>query len=107
MRALRTKSRLLFGVYLSRGILVAALTAATILTLFAGSSTKSSNQIGQVLREAVDEKKVPGIVAMVAVADHVIYQGAAGKRNTIKNIPMPCPVPYFFPRFVPRLFGYL
>jgi methyl acetate hydrolase len=88
MRALRTKSRLLFGVYFSRGILVAALATATILTLFADSSTKSSNQIDQVLREAVDEKKLPGIVAMVAVADHVIYQGASGKRDTIKNIPM-------------------
>jgi methyl acetate hydrolase len=82
MRALR------FGVYFSRGILVAALATATILTLFADSSTKSSNQIDQVLREAVDEKKIPGIVAMVAVADHVIYQGASGKRDTIKNIPM-------------------
>ena len=88
MRALRTESRLLFGVYFSRGILVAALATATILTLFADSSTKSSNQIDQVLREAVDEKKLPGIVAMVAVADHVIYQGASGKRDTIKNIPM-------------------
>ena len=88
MRALRTKSRLLFGVYFSRGILVAALATAAILTLFADSSTKSSNQIDQVLREAVDEKKLPGIVAMVAVADHVIYQGASGKQDTIKKIPM-------------------
>jgi len=40
------------------------------------------------LREAVDENKLPGIVAMVAVADHVIYQGASGKQDTIKNIPM-------------------
>ncbi len=88
MRALRTKSRLLFGVYFSRSILVAALATATILTLFADSSTKSSNQIDQVLREAVDENKLPGIVAMVAVADHVIYQGASGKQDTIKNIPM-------------------
>jgi len=82
MRTLR------FGVYFWRGALVAALATATILTLFADSSTKSSNQIDQVLGEAVDEKKLPGIVAMVAVADHVIYQGASGKRDTIKNIPM-------------------
>jgi methyl acetate hydrolase len=82
MRTLR------FGVYFSRWALVVVLATATILTLFAGSGTKSSNQIDQVLREAVDEKKLPGIVAMVAVADHVIYQGASGKRDTIKNIPM-------------------
>ncbi len=88
MPALRIRSKLLFGAYLSRGVVVAALATATILALFAGSPTKSSNQIDQVLREAVDEKKVPGIVAIVAVADHVIYQGAAGKRDTIKNIPM-------------------
>ena len=88
MRVHRTKNRLHFGVYCSRGILVAALAIATILTLLANSATKSSNQIDQVLQEAVDEKKVPGVVAMVAVADHVVYQGAAGKRDTLKNIPM-------------------
>lgn len=88
MRAGYTKSRLRFGVYFSRSILVAALATATILTLFADSSTKPKNQIDRVLREAVGEKKLPGIVAMVAVADHVIYQGASGKQDTIKNIPM-------------------
>ncbi len=82
MRTLR------FGVYFSRGALVAVLATATVLTLFADRSAKSSNQIDQVLREAVDEKKLPGIVAMVEVADHVIYQGASGKRDTITNIPM-------------------
>jgi methyl acetate hydrolase len=88
MRAHRTKSRLLFGVYFSRSILVAALVTATTLTLFAQSSTQSSKQIDRVLRDAVNEKKVPGIVAMVAVADHVIYEGASGKRDTMENIPM-------------------
>ncbi len=82
MRTLR------FGVYFSRGAVGVFLATATILTLFAHSSTKSSNQIDQVLREAVDEKKVPGIVAMVAVANQVVYQGAAGKRDTIKNTPI-------------------
>ena len=88
MRALRTKSRLLFGVYFSRSILAAALVTATTLTLFAQSSTQSSNRIDRVLRDAVNEKKLPGIAAIVAVADHVIYQGASGRRDTIKNIPM-------------------
>lgn len=88
MRAPRTKSRLLFGVYFSPSILVAALITATTFTLFAQSSTQSSNQIDRVLRDAVNEKKVPGIVAMVAVADHVIYEGALGKRDTMENIPM-------------------
>src|SRR5947209_14950797 len=88
MKALRVKNRLLFVDYFSRGVLVAVLATAAVLTLFAGSSTKSSNQIDQVLREAVDQKKLPGVVAMVAGADGVIYQGASGKRDTVKNIPM-------------------
>jgi methyl acetate hydrolase len=49
---------------------------------------ESSNLIDRVLRKAVDEKKLPSIVAMVAVGDHVIYEGASGARDTIKNIPM-------------------
>ena len=40
------------------------------------------------MRDAVNEKKLPGIAAIVAVEDHVIYQGASGRRDTIKNIPM-------------------
>src|SRR5712691_10382803 len=88
MKALPMKNRLLFMDCFSRGVLVAVLATAAGLTLFAGSSTKSSNQIDQVLREAVDQKKLPGVVAMVASADGVIYQGASGKRDTVKNIPM-------------------
>jgi methyl acetate hydrolase len=82
MRTLR------FGVYFSRWTLVVVLATAPILTLLADGSTKPANQIDQVLRTAVDEKKVPGVVAMVAVADQVTYQGASGKRDTIKNTPM-------------------
>lgn len=88
MRALGTKSRLLSGVSVSRGLLAAILAAAAILTVFADSSTKSSNPIDRVLQDAVEEKKLPGIVAMVAVGDHITYQGASGKRDTIKKIPM-------------------
>lgn len=88
MRAFCRKSRLLFGAYVSRGLLAAILAIAAILTLFADSATKSSSAIDQVLREAVEEKKLPGIVAMVAVGDQITYQGASGKRDSIKNIPM-------------------
>src|SRR6266702_1509667 len=88
MKALRMKNRLPFVKYFSRAVLVAVLATAAVLTLFAGSSTKSSNQIDQVLREAVDQKNLPGVVAMVADADGVIYQGASGKRDTAKNVPM-------------------
>lgn len=88
MQAFRMKNRLLFVNRFSRGVLVAVLATATVLTLFAGSSTTSSNPIDQVLREAVAEKKLPGLVAMVAGADGVIYQGASGERDTAKHVPM-------------------
>lgn len=88
MRDFCPKSRPLFGVLFSRGVLLTALAVATTLTLFADGSTRSGNKIDEALRHAVAEKKVPGVVAMVAVADHVIYQGASGKRDTTKNIPM-------------------
>ena len=88
MRDFCPKSRPLFGVLFSRGVLLTTLAVATTLTLFADSSTRSGNKIDEALRHAVAEKKVPGVVAMVAVADHVIYQGASGKRDTTKNIPM-------------------
>ena len=81
MQILLTKSTLLLGACISFGVLA----TATILTLFANSSTKSANPIDQVLRQAVDEMKVPGVVAMVATADQVTYQGASGTRNTTKT----------------------
>ena len=88
MRSQRTKNKSLSGVYLLRAILAAALATATIVTLFANSATKSGNTIDQVLQEAVAEKKLPAVVAMVSVADKVTYQGASGKRDTAKNIPI-------------------
>jgi len=86
MQGLRVKSR--FGLYIWRTAIVAAVATATILKLFAGDSTKPNRQIDQVLREAVDQQKLPGVVAMVANADGVVYQGASGKRDTLKNVPM-------------------
>jgi len=107
MHTLKSSTR--FAVYFSRGILVAALVAATVLTFASAEgdalkraptlrSTKSTNQaassstpsnaIDKVLQEAVGEKKLPGIVAMVAVGDRIVYEGASGKRDTTKNIPM-------------------
>jgi len=86
--ALHTETTLRFRLCIWRGVLVAALATAGVVPLLAGSSTNSNNPIDRVLQDAVAEKKVPGIVAMVAVGDHVIYEGASGKRDTTKNIPM-------------------
>lgn len=88
MRTLGAKSKLQFGVYLRRSIQIAAVATAVVIPLLADGPKKTSNPIDQVLREAVDSKNVPGIVAMVAVGDRIIYEGASGKRETIKNIPM-------------------
>ena len=75
MQAQPTKGRSLFGVCLLRGILVAAPATALIVALFPNSSAKSSSSINQVLRESVAEKKIPGFVAMVYMADHVTFNG--------------------------------
>src|SRR5260370_7279928 len=64
MKALRMKNRLLFGKYFSRGVLGAVLATAAVLTLFSGSSTKSSNQIDRVLRTAAAQKKHPSLTAL-------------------------------------------
>lgn len=88
MQTLRTKSRLFFGVHFSRGVPLVVLATAAVLTLFAGSPPKSGNPMDQVLQDAVDQKKVPGVVAMAASANGVTYQGAAGKLDSTKNIPM-------------------
>src|ERR1700719_4100912 len=85
MRTLPLKIKL-FELYFS--MVVAFVHSASLVKLLAQSSTKSNNQIDQVLGDAVNEKKVPGIVAIVFVADKVTYQGAAGMRDSTKNIPM-------------------
>src|SRR5690349_12270652 len=88
MRFALAKSRLRCGIYFWRGLLAAALATATILTLLVHGSTPPENAIDRVLRHAVEEAKVPGIVAVVAVGSRVVYQGAYGERDTIQHVPM-------------------
>src|SRR6201993_1973543 len=72
-----------------RGLLAAAaLAGMVILELAAGSGTKPGDSIDLVLREAVEQKKAPGVVAMASRGDEVIYQGAFGKRASTKDVPM-------------------
>src|SRR6202140_3109729 len=42
-------------------------------------------QIDQVLRQKSDGKEIPGVVAMAANSNEVIYQGAYGKRDLSKD----------------------
>jgi CubicO group peptidase (beta-lactamase class C family) len=45
-------------------------------------------QIDQVLRQKSETKEIPGVVAMAADSNDVIYQGAFGKRDLSKDDPM-------------------
>ena len=42
-------------------------------------------QIDQVLRQKCDAKEIPGVVAMAADGNEVIYQGAFGKRDLSRD----------------------
>ena len=82
------RARNFFVIRVSAGLLIAILLAATIPSLFAQKTPKSGQQIEQVLQDAVNQKGFPGIVAAVWRADKLVYQGAAGKQDSDKNVPM-------------------
>jgi len=46
---------------------------------------QSKAQIDQLLRQKCDAKEIPGVVAMAADGNEVIYQGAFGKRDLSKD----------------------
>src|ERR1700681_4803717 len=46
---------------------------------------QSKAQIDQLLRQKSDAKEIPGVVAMAANSQEVIYQGAHGKRDLAKD----------------------
>jgi methyl acetate hydrolase len=46
---------------------------------------QSKAQIDQILRQKSEAKEIPGVVAMAATGNDVIYQGAAGKRDLGKD----------------------
>ena len=46
---------------------------------------QSKAQIDQLLRQKCDAKEIPGVVAMAANSQQVIYQGAYGKRDLSKD----------------------
>src|SRR5258707_9026796 len=49
---------------------------------------QSKAQIDQILRQKSEAKEIPGVVAMAATGNEVIYQGAFGKRDLWKDDPM-------------------
>ena len=46
---------------------------------------QSKSQIDEALRQKADAREIPGVVAMAATPDEVIYQGAFGKRDLSKD----------------------
>ena len=58
-----------------------------IMPSFAAEGGKKDALIGidQVLRQAADAKEVPGVVAVAATSDGVLYEGAFGKRDLVKG----------------------
>src|SRR3954468_5828904 len=46
---------------------------------------QSKAQIDQLLRQKADAREIPGVVAMAATGNDVIYQGAFGKRDLSKD----------------------
>jgi methyl acetate hydrolase len=72
-----------------RGFFLAALITLTVVTGCSSRAPKlGTEQIDTVLRKAVEEKNIPGVVAMVATADGVVYQRAFGKRDVSAGIAM-------------------
>jgi methyl acetate hydrolase len=49
---------------------------------------QSQAQIDQILRQASDTKEIPGVVAMAASGEEIIYQAAFGKRDLSTDIRM-------------------
>src|SRR5436190_20123086 len=64
---------------------IAPLLAAAMLAGCARETPKkNTGKIDQVLKTAVDQKKIPGAVAMVASGDEIAYEGAFGmNKDTI------------------------
>jgi methyl acetate hydrolase len=46
---------------------------------------QSKSEIDEILRQKADAREIPGVVAMAATPDEVIYQGAFGKRDLSKD----------------------
>ena len=54
----------------------------------AGAKKDVLNIVDEVLRQAADAKEVPGVVAVAANSDGIIYEGAFGKRDLAKGTDM-------------------
>jgi methyl acetate hydrolase len=52
------------------------------------ATANAASPIDAVLRAGVEEHGIPGVVAMVATPDAIVYKGAFGKREVAGGVPM-------------------
>ncbi|MGH6691278.1 MAG: hypothetical protein ACREF4_11455, partial [Gammaproteobacteria bacterium] len=61
------------------GRLLPSIAAALVVAACGRAATDgAASAVDRLLRAAVDDKRLPGVVAMVATRDGVVYEGAAG-----------------------------
>jgi methyl acetate hydrolase len=53
-----------------------------------GANKNALTGIDKALREAADTKEIPGVVAIAATPDDILYEGAFGKRDLVKSTDM-------------------
>lgn len=70
--------------------LVVVLALAAFAPLQAGAQTRLTDgaDLDAYLQQTIAKTKIPGVVAMVADADHVLYSGAFGNRDLANHAPM-------------------
>src|SRR5215813_12192986 len=68
-------------------VLMAVLAAGTISFLLAEKPAQTGTQIDELLHNAVNQKKLAGVVAMAWRGDKLIYQGAAGQQDARQQYP--------------------
>ena len=61
------------------------LTLIGIFTCVPGESAETAAPIDALLASSVEAGRIPGVIAIAATADEIIYEGAAGFRDIESN----------------------
>ena len=64
------------------------LTLIGVLACVPGRSAEIASQIDALLASSVENGRVPGVIAIAATSDEIIYEGAAGFRDVESNTEM-------------------
>ncbi len=73
---------------LLRPLLLLVLAALAPHAAVAQNKLATSSAIDSYLRDAIERTKIPGVVAMVADDDGILYSGAFGEQNVAQHLPM-------------------